>query len=87
MYEAIGSALGHDIFSDARPKANQFIRHVSAAYVNSDSPLQPIADAVNSAHPQPVTVTLDTASLLVLHRDHGMYEWTQTTPLPIGAKD
>ena len=87
MYEAIASALGPDKFSDTRPGANQFTPHVSAAYVNSDGPLQAIADVVHSTHPQPVTVTLDTASLLVFHRDHRMYEWTQTAPLPIGAKD
>ena len=44
--------------------------------------------AVSKTDPQPVTATFDTASLLVFHRDHRMYEWTQATPLPIGpARD
>jgi len=55
-----------------------------AAYVNSDGPAQPIADALSNTNPQPVTVTFGTASVLVSHRDHRMYEWTQATPIPIG---
>jgi 2'-5' RNA ligase len=85
MYDAIATALGPAKFSEPRPQPGQFTPHVSAAYVNSEGPAQPIADAVSKIDPQPVTATFDTASLLVFHRDHRMYEWTQATPLPIGT--
>jgi hypothetical protein len=77
MYDTIATVLGPAKFSEQRPERGQFTPHVSAAYVNSDEPAQPIADALNKADPQPVTATFDTASLLVFHRDHRMYEWTQ----------
>lgn len=84
MYDAISAVLGPDKFSEPRPQPGQFRPHVSAAYVNSDGPTQPIADAISKIDPPPATATFDTASLLVFHRDHRMYEWTQATPLPIG---
>jgi hypothetical protein len=57
---------------------------VSDAYVNNDGPGQPIADAVTKTDPQPLIATFDTASVLVFHRDHRMYEWTHARPLRIG---
>ncbi len=84
MYEAIASVLGPDKFSEPRPEPGRFKPHVSAAYVNSDGPAKPIANAIMNINPEPVTVTFKQASLLVFHRDHRMYEWTEATPLPIG---
>ena len=83
MYETIASVLGPDKFSEPRPEPGRFKPHVSAAYVNSDGPVQPIADAIRTINPEPVTVTFRQASLLVFHRDRRMYEWTQATPLTI----
>lgn len=84
MYEVVASVLGPDRFHEPSPEAGHFTPHVSVAYVNSDGLVQPIAHALGSIEPQPVTATFDTASLLVFHRDRRMYEWTQATPLPIG---
>ncbi len=84
MYETIASVLGPAKFSESRPERDRFKPHVSAAYVNSDGPVKPIANAVMTIDPRPVTVTFSRASLLVFHRDHRMYEWTEATPLPIG---
>lgn len=85
MYETIASVLGPDKFSEPRPEPGRFQPHVSAAYVNSDGPAKPIADAIGSTNPDPVNVTFRRASLLLFHRDHRMYEWTKATPLPIGT--
>ena len=87
MYDTIAAALGPTKFSEPRPQPGQFTPHVSAAYINSDGPAQPITDAVSKIDPQPVTATFHTASLLVFHRDHRMYEWTQATPLTIGPAE
>jgi hypothetical protein len=46
---------------------------VSAAYVNGEGPVQPIANAIGNVSPQAVTVTFSSASVLVFHRDHRMY--------------
>lgn len=86
IHDTVAAALGPSKFSEPRPKPNQFTPHVSAAYVNNDGPAQLIAEAASNAAACPITVTFDTASLLVFHRDHHMYEWTQATPLPIGTK-
>lgn len=80
MYETIASVLDRDRFSEPRPELGQFKPHVSAAYVNSDGPAKPIADALMNTNPQPVTVTFRQASLLVYHRDRRMYEWTKAAP-------
>jgi 2'-5' RNA ligase len=84
VYDAIASVLGPDKFSEPRPGPSQFTPHVSAAYVNSDGPAEPIAEAIADLHPQRVTVTFPTISLLEFHRDRRMYEWTRATPLAIG---
>ena len=84
MHDTVASVLGPAKFTEPRPEPGQFRPHVSAAYVNTDGPIQPIADALSNTNPQPVTVTFGTASVLVFHRDHRMYEWTQATPIPIG---
>jgi hypothetical protein len=58
--------------SEPRPGPTQFTPHVSAAYVNSDGPVQPIADGIGNVSPRAVTVTFSSASVLVFHRDHRM---------------
>lgn len=84
MYDAIAPVLDPAKFPEPRPEPGRFTPHVTAAYVNNEGPAGPIAKAVSSINPQPVTVTFSAVTLLVFHRDHRMYEWTQATPLPIG---
>lgn len=84
LYDAISSVLGPGKFSEPRPGPGQFTPHVSAAYVNSDGPVEPIARAIGDLNPEPVTATFGVVSLLEFHRNHRMYEWASATPLPIG---
>lgn len=83
-YQAIASALGLGQFHEALPTRDQYTPHVSAAYVNSDGPAQPIFDALSPVQAPSVTATFRTASILTFHRDHQMYEWTSATAVPIG---
>jgi 2'-5' RNA ligase len=83
-YQAITSALDTGQFQEAPPTPEQYTPHVSAAYVNSDGPAQPIIDALNNVQEPSVTATFRAASILTFHRDHQMYEWTKTIPVPIG---
>jgi 2'-5' RNA ligase len=62
----------------------EFNPHVSIAYVNADGQAQPIADALQAVTTRPVIATFRKASLLELHGDHRMYEWTSATPIVIG---
>jgi hypothetical protein len=87
-YDAIAAALSDRVFQESRSAVSQYHPHVSAAYINTDGPTKPIIDAIESLDPaaiQPVTVTFAQASLLVFHRDHKMYEWTQAKPILIGG--
>jgi 2'-5' RNA ligase len=83
-YQAIASALGAGRLPEAQPRPEQYRPHVSAAYVNSDGPAQPIIDALSKIREPAVTVTFRTASILTFHRDDQMYEWTNAVPIPIG---
>lgn len=74
-----------DRFPDPEPSPEQFTPHVSTAYVNSESPVDPLAAALTGVHSTAVTATFGKASLLVFHRDHCMYQWTDATPIPIGT--
>jgi len=84
VYDAIASILDPGKFSEHRPEPRQFTLHVSAAYVTSDGPAEPVAEAIAGLDPKPVTATFHAISLLEFHRDRRMYEWTHATPLPIG---
>jgi 2'-5' RNA ligase len=84
IYDTIASVLNSAKFSEPRPERTKFTPHVSAAYINSDGPAEPIAEAIADRDPQPVTATFHTISLLEFHRDGRMYEWTRANPLPIG---
>lgn len=84
MHWAVASVLGPHSSAENMPSPSQFVPHASIAYVNADGETQPIAEALQTAIPTPVTATFRKASLLEFHRDHRMYEWTSTTPIAIG---
>jgi hypothetical protein len=55
--------------------------------MNADGGTRSMLEAVESLDPgeiQPVTATFTHASLGVFHRDHQVYEWTDTQAIPIG---
>jgi hypothetical protein len=84
VYQAIASALGTERFHEPPPDRERYRPHVSAAYVNSDGPAQPIIDAISKADPSAITATFRTVPVLTFHRDCQMYEWTDVMPIPIG---
>jgi 2'-5' RNA ligase len=86
VYEAIEAALGTRALQVAPPGREQFVPHVSVAYVNRDGPAQPVFDALRRTDQPPVTVTFRVAPILTFHRDHQMYEWTSATSIPIGPQ-
>ena len=86
VYQAIAAVLGTRARQVAPPGREQFVPHVSVAYVNSGGPAQPVFDALSQVRPSPVTVTFRVAPILTFHRDHQMYEWTSAMPIPIGPR-
>jgi 2'-5' RNA ligase len=84
VYQAIASVLGAERFHEPPPDREKYRPHVSAAYINSAGPAQPIIDALGKANPPAVTATFRTVPILTFHRDHRMYEWTDAIPIPIG---
>jgi 2'-5' RNA ligase len=67
-----------------REDPDAFRPHVSAAYLNATGDPRPVRDALDQVDAPPVTTTLHVASLIVMHRDHRMYEWTTHATAPIG---
>lgn len=81
---AIAEALGAERLPEQREQRAGFRPHVSLAYSNCDQPAEPISHALSLVPANPVTVTITHASLLVLHRDQQMYEWTGEEQIGIG---
>jgi 2'-5' RNA ligase len=86
VYQAIAGVLGPRALPLAPPGREQYVPHVSVAYVNGDGPAQPVFDALSRVDQPPVTVTFCVAPILTFHRDHQMYEWTSAIPIPIGPQ-
>lgn len=82
---AIEEALGTDRVPVSPEAAGSYRPHVSVAYSAADQPASPIAAALATVYPQPVTLLMDTVYLLEFHRDHRMYEWTSAVPISVGA--
>jgi 2'-5' RNA ligase len=61
-----------------------FRPHVSLAYVNTPGDVAPVRTALDSVHTQPVDVAVTHVSLIELHRDNRMYEWTTVATVPLG---
>jgi 2'-5' RNA ligase len=50
--------------------------HVSVTYVNGPTSAQPVRALLDTAQTAPVEVTIRQTSLIEMHRDNRMYEWT-----------
>lgn len=81
IHRAVVAVLGNKR-ADPLPKPENYIPHVSTAYVNSEASALPITTALEGVKAEPVTTTFAKADLLEFHRDHRMYEWTKATPVP-----
>ncbi len=69
---------------DEPAASNGYVPHVTVAYANHDSPATPILAATEAVHAQPATVTIDTASLIILNRDHRFYQWRDHARAQLG---
>lgn len=60
-----------------------FRAHASAAYSNGSADALPVRRALTEASPAAVRTNIDKASLILMHRDHRMYEWETVASTPL----
>lgn len=83
--EALRAAIADVWGEDNVPEpADRFRPHVSLAYANRDHPSARAIAALEALRPEPVTVAVEAASLIVLDRDARMYRWRTHASVPIG---
>jgi 2'-5' RNA ligase len=83
--DAIRDAFDDTDLGDAPEPRDGFLPHVSLAYVNHDGPADPIITALAHAHPEPATIEVRSAALIVLDRDARMYQWRNHAAAPLAV--
>ncbi|WP_327434762.1 2'-5' RNA ligase family protein [Streptomyces sp. NBC_01236] len=81
--DGIRSAIG-DVLGEVPERAEGFTPHVSVAYSAGDGPAEPVAQALVDLDPTAARARISSAELIVLHRDHQMYEWESFATVPLG---
>ena len=82
--DAIRSGVA-DVWGTERvPGPEDFWPHLSLAYSNADADPEPIRAALDRTRAASALLTLRRASLIVLHRDHRMYQWTVAATAAVG---
>lgn len=82
--EAIRAAIG-DVWDEVPERADGFRAHVSIAYSNATGDSAPIQAALDQVDAGPATVRIAATQLIVLNRDHRMYEWTTYADARLGT--
>ncbi|MEU1624296.1 2'-5' RNA ligase family protein [Streptomyces sp. NPDC020096] len=80
---AIRSAIG-DVWDDVPERADGFAPHVSIAYSSSDGLAALVAEALTAVDEPPATARIESVELIMLNRDHQMYEWESFAGVPLG---
>ncbi|MEV0090482.1 2'-5' RNA ligase family protein [Streptomyces sp. NPDC050738] len=81
--DAIRAAIG-DVLPDVPEQAAGFRPHVSIGYSSGTGPLAPYEAAVEAARIEPAAARITHADLIVINRDHRMYEWEDFAQIPLG---
>lgn len=83
---AIRAAIGDVWGPDEVPEdANGFRPHVSLAYSNADGPSEPIAERLAARSGTSAEITVRSAALIELNRDHRAYEWAHIASADLGV--
>jgi 2'-5' RNA ligase len=80
---AIRSAIG-DVWPEVPERADGFGPHISIAYSSSDGPAAAALAAVAAAPSASATAQITHADLILLNRDHRMYEWEPVASVSLG---
>lgn len=65
--------------------ADGFRAHASAAYSNGQANAAPIRERLDYADARPARLNTPSVSLIKMHRDEHMYEWTDVVRVQIGT--
>jgi 2'-5' RNA ligase len=68
---------------DSVPEHPELHPHISLGYFNTAAPADPLHAHLAGIPPHTATLTISAVSLIDLHRDNQMYEWTPTTTLEL----
>ena len=80
---AIRAAIG-DVWPEVPERGDGFGPHISIAYSSSDGPAAPVLAAIGSVPSAPATARITHADLILLNRDHRMYEWESVASVQLG---
>jgi 2'-5' RNA ligase len=80
---AIRAAIG-DVWPEVPEREDGFGPHISIAYSNGDGPATPALEAIAAAPSAPASARISSAELILLGRDHQMYEWEPVATIPLG---
>ncbi|MFD9823143.1 2'-5' RNA ligase family protein [Streptomyces violascens] len=81
--DTVRAAIG-DVLPEVPERAEGFTPHVSLGYSNSTGPTAPFTTALADAAIAPAHGRITQAELIVIHRDHRMYEWEPLATVPLG---
>jgi 2'-5' RNA ligase len=68
---------------DSVPEHPELRPHISLGYFNSPAPAAPLRAHLSTIPPHTATLTVSSISLINLHRDNQMYEWTPATTVKL----
>ncbi|WP_326811615.1 2'-5' RNA ligase family protein [Streptomyces scopuliridis] len=81
--DAIRAAIG-DVLPEVPEEAEGFRPHVSVGYSRSEDRADAIGQALDAADVQPAAARIESAELIVIHRDNRMYEWEPYARVELG---
>ncbi|MBT2511769.1 2'-5' RNA ligase family protein [Streptomyces sp. ISL-98] len=81
--DAIRAAIG-DVFPEVPENADKFTPHLSIGYSNSTGPTAPFTAALDAVDRTSASARITHAELIVINRDHQMYEWEPYVSVPLG---
>jgi 2'-5' RNA ligase len=87
LRRAIRAAIGDVWGDDHVPEQSEpYAPHMSLAYVNTDGPAEPLAQALEKIPSLSAGALITSCQLIVLNRDKGMYVWEPYATVQLGSK-
>jgi hypothetical protein len=83
LRDHIRAAIGDVWGPDSVPEHPELRPHISLGYFNAPAPAAPLRAHLATVPPYSATLTIAAVSLINLHRDNRLYEWTPTTTLAL----
>lgn len=82
--DAVRQAIA-DVWPQVPEPADGFTAHVTIAYSDTTGPDTAVRAALDAADHPPATARITAADLIVLNRDHRMYQWVTRARVPLAG--